>query len=347
MASNTSAVTFSSLKQSLEKKRYAPVYLLHGEESYFVDVLTDLFAGILPESERDFNLYTIYAQESDAATIADTCRRFPMIAEHQIVIVKDLQNLKSNQLQPIVDYLANPTPTTILVLSMRGVRITTKTLPAAVKGAGGIVFESAKIKENQIGTEIHSIAKELGLNIEPKGISMLRDYVGTDVSRLYNQIEKLAMILPKGATITPESIELNIGISKDFNNFELLDAIAEKKIDKIYRIIQYFRNNPKKNPTVLTASTIFNYFSRLLIYHYTKDKSPASATRALGLQWESQLRSYVTGARNYNAFKVIEIISAIREFDTRCKGIDSRQSEWDLLHDLMFRIVMAEGNIAI
>lgn len=347
MASNASAVTFQSLKKSIENKQFAPVYLLHGEESYFIDELTNLFSNVLPESERDFNLYTIYAQESNAATIADTCRRFPMISEYQIVIVKDLQTIKSDQLKPLIEYLSNPTPTTVLVLCLRGVKLTTKTLPSAVKAAGGVVFESAKLKDNQVSPEIQAIAKDLGLNIEPKGIFMLRDYVGTDVSRLYNQIEKLATILPPGATITPETIELNIGISKDFNNFELIDAIAEKKIDKIYRIIQYFRSNPKKNPTVVTASTIFNYFSKLLIYHYTRDKSPASATRALGLQWDSQLKNYITGARNYNAFKVIEIISAIREFDSRCKGIDSRQSEWDLLHELMFRIVLAEGNIAI
>ncbi|MBD5241313.1 MAG: DNA polymerase III subunit delta [Barnesiella sp.] len=347
MASNASAVTFQSLKKSIENKQFVPVYLLHGEESYFIDELTNLFADVLPESERDFNLYTIYAQESNAATIADTCRRFPMISEYQIVIVKDLQTIKSDQLKPLIEYLSNPTPTTVLVLCLRGVKLTTKTLPSAVKAAGGVVFESAKLKDNQVSPEIQAIAKDLGLNIEPKGIFMLRDYVGTDVSRLYNQIEKLATILPPGATITPETIELNIGISKDFNNFELIDAIAEKKIDKIYRIIQYFRSNPKKNPTVVTASTIFNYFSKLLIYHYTRDKSPASAARALGLQWDSQLKNYITGARNYNAFKVIEIISAIREFDSRCKGIDSRQSEWDLLHELMFKIVLAEGNIAI
>ena len=347
MASNASAVTFQSLKKSIENKQFAPVYLLHGEESYFIDELTNLFADVLPESERDFNLYTIYAQESNAATIADTCRRFPMISEYQIVIVKDLQTIKSDQLKPLIEYLSNPTPTTVLVLCLRGVKLTTKTLPSAVKAAGGVVFESAKLKDNQVSPEIQAIAKDLGLNIEPKGIFMLRDYVGTDVSRLYNQIEKLATILPPGATITPETIELNIGISKDFNNFELIDAIAEKKIDKIYRIIQYFRSNPKKNPTVVTASTIFNYFSKLLIYHYTRDKSPASATRALGLQWDGQLKNYITGARNYNAFKVIEIISAIREFDSRCKGIDSRQSEWDLLHELMFKIVLAEGNIAL
>lgn len=192
-----------------------------------------------------------------------------------------------------------------------------------------------------------NIAREAGLNIEPKGVAMLRDFIGTDLARLYNEINKMAMVLPAGATITPESIERHIGISKDFNNFELIDAIATKNAPKIFRIVDYFRSNPKNNPTVLTASTVFNYFSNLLIVHFTRDKSPSSLMGALGLKWQSQVRNYETGARNYNAYKVIEILSAIRRFDANSKGIGSRQQEYDLLHDLMFRILTAPGQIVI
>ncbi|MDE6264711.1 MAG: DNA polymerase III subunit delta [Paramuribaculum sp.] len=347
MAPSAPAITFASLKQSLKKKDYVPVYLLHGEEAYYIDELTKLFEAILPESERDFNLYTIYAQDSTPAAIEDTCMRFPMISERQVVIVKDAQNMKADQLNQLSDYASKPNPTTILAICSRGKTLESKKLTTAVKAGGGVIFESKKLKDRNVDTAIEAITKELGLNIEPKGIAMLRDYIGNDVSRLYNQLEKMAMILPKGATITPESIELNIGISKDFNNFELIDAIAEKKNDKIFRIIEYFRSNPKKNPTVMTASALFNYFSNLMIYHYTRDKSPASAMAALGFKWHGQLKNYEIGARNYNAFKVIEIITALREFDTRSKGIGSRQSEWDLLRDLMFRITTAEGKIVI
>lgn len=347
MASKESGVSFSAIKQSLKNRQFAPVYLLHGEESYGVDNLTEIFAELLPESERAFNFYTLYGQDTNAAFIADTCRRFPMMSDYQVVIVKDFQAINAKTYQPLLDYLASPTLSTILVLCVRGVRITSKTLPAAVKAAGGVIFESAKLKDRDVEPAIREITKNLGLNIDLKGVEMLKEYIGTDMSRLYNELEKMAVVLPKGATITPESIEENIGISKDYNNFELVNAIAEKKVDKIYKILRYFRSNPKNNPTVVTASTIFGFFSKLLIYHYTRDKSPASLKAALGFTWDSQLKDYNIGARNYNAFKVIEIISAIREFDTRSKGIDSRQSEWDLLHDLLFRIVTAEGQITI
>ncbi len=347
MASPAPAITFASLKQSLKRKDYAPVYLLHGEEAYYIDELTKLFEAILPESERDFNLYTIYAQDSTPAAIADTCMRFPMIAERQVVIVKDAQNMKADQLNQLSNYVSKPNPTTILAICSRGKAIEAKKLTTAIKAVGGVIFESKKLKDRDVDSAIEAITRELGLNIEPKGIAMLRDYIGNDVSRLYNQLEKMAMILPKGATITPESIELNIGISKDFNNFELVDAIAEKKTDKIFRIIEYLRSKPKNNPTVMPASAIFTSVSNLMIYHYTRDKSPASAMAALGFKWQGQLKNYEIGAKNYNAFKVIEIISALREFDTRSKGIGSRQSEWDLLRDLMFRITTAEGKIVI
>lgn len=347
MAQSTPAISFASLKQSLAKGQFAPVYLLHGEEAYYADELIKLFDSIIPESDRDFNMYTIYAPESSPEAIADTCRRFPMMADRQVVIVKELQTMKANEMDRLSEYAGHPTPTTLLVLCSRGAAVKSKELLAAVKSGGGVIFESKKLTEKTIDPSIVNIAREAGLNIEPKGVAMLRDFIGTDLARLYNEINKMAMVLPAGATITPESIERNIGISKDFNNFELIDAIATKNAPKIFRIVDYFRSNPKNNPTVLTASTIFNYFSNLLIVHFTRDKSPSSLMGALGLKWQSQVRNYETGARNYNAYKVIEILSAIRRFDANSKGIGSRQQEYDLLHDLMFRILTAPGQIVI
>ncbi len=347
MAQSTSAISFASLRQSLAKRQFAPVYLLHGEEAYYADELIKLFDSIIPESDRDFNMYTIYAPESSPEAIADTCRRFPMMADRQVVIVKELQTIKANEIDRLSEYAGHPTPTTLLVLCSRGAAVKSKELLAAVKSGGGVIFESKKLTEKTIDPSIVNIAREAGLNIEPKGVAMLRDFIGTDLARLYNEINKMAMVLPAGATITPESIERHIGISKDFNNFELIDAIATKNAPKIFRIVDYFRSNPKNNPTVLTASTVFNYFSNLLIVHFTRDKSPSSLMGALGLKWQSQVRNYETGARNYNAYKVIEILSAIRRFDANSKGIGSRQQEYDLLHDLMFRILTAPGQIVI
>nr|WP_303754776.1 hypothetical protein [uncultured Duncaniella sp.] len=183
------------------------------------------------------------------------------------------------------------------------------------------------------------------MTVDPKALSMLRDYIGTDLSRLYNEIDKLSFILGAGAMITPEAIERNIGISKDYNNFELVDAINARNAAKAMAIVEYFRNNPKNNPTVMTLSTLFNHFSNLLIYHYTHDKSQSGYMDALGLKSPWALRNYETAARSYNVRQTIEIISALRECDCRSKGISSRQNEYDLLKDLIFRILTSSGII--
>ncbi len=320
------------------------MYLIHGEEAYYIDELAKLFENILPESERDFNLHILYAPETTADAIADTCTRFPMMSERQVVIVKEAQNNKTGVLNKLADYAANPSSTTILAICCRGESVKAAALTAAIKKSGSVVFESPRIQERNIAGLIVNLVKETGLNIEEKGVAMLTEFIGANLAKLHNEISKMATVLPAGATITPESIEQNIGISKDYNTFELIDALAAKNTKKVFTMIEYFRRSKVSSHAMLTQ--IFNYFANLLIVHFTKDKSPSSLMAALGLKWQSQLKNYELGARNYNAYKVIEIISALREFDTRSKGIGSRQPEYDLFHDLMFRILTAPGNIA-
>lgn len=346
MAATTSPITYAALRQALAKGQLAPVYLIHGDEPYYTDELAKFFDNILPETERDFNLYTIYAKETTPAQIADTCRRYPMMTDRQVVIVKEAQLLKS-ALNNLADYAAHPTPTTILAILCRGESVRAAKLISAIKAAGGVVFESKKLNEKNIDPAIDALVREAGLSIDQKGIAMLRDFVGTDLSRLKNEIDKMAMILGTGATITPESIERNIGISKDYNNFELIDALATHNTAKAFKIIDYFKKNPKSNPTMLTLSAIFNYFSNLLIYHFTRDKSPSSLLTALSLKWQGQLRNYEFGAKHYNAYKVIEIISAIRRFDVQSKGVGSRQDPYELMRTLIFHILNASGTITI
>ena len=346
-ASSAPALTFGSIRQAIAKKNFAPVYLLHGEESYFIDELARLFDASVPADERDFNLYTLYAPQTDAATIVETCRRFPMMAERQLVIVKEAQSVSADYLSKISPYLTNPASTTVLVICSRGALCKSKDLTAAVRKAGGIIFESKKLTDRSIEPAISAIVKETGLNIEAKSMAMLKEYIGLDASRLYNELSKLSMILGKGSMITPESIERNIGMSKDFNNFELVDAIAARDQLKIFRIAAYFERNPKNNPTVLTASALFSFFSDLFIAHFTRDKSSASLQAALGYKWSGQLVKINIGLRNYNAYQVIEIISAIRRFDANVKGIGSRQPEYGLLHNLLFHILTARGEIII
>ncbi|MBO5456059.1 MAG: DNA polymerase III subunit delta [Muribaculaceae bacterium] len=345
MATPTTSLTFPALRRQIKARQLAPVYLLHGEEGYFIDELVKEFEELVPEEERDFNLYTLYAPESGVETVMDVCRRYPMMAEYQVVIVKEAQAIRADMLNKLHNYVSNPTPTTILVISCRGAQAKGKDLLAAVK-KNGVIFESKKLSEKNILPAISELIKEKQLNIEPKALSMLRDYIGTDLSRLYNEIGKLALILDPGAMVTPEAIERNIGISKDYNNYELIDAINIRNAAKTFAIVEYFRNNPKNNPTVMTVSSLFNQFSNLLIYHYTKDKSPSGYMDALGLKSPWALKVYETASRNYNVRQTIEIITAIREFDVKSKGLGSRQNEYSLLKDLIFHILTARGIIS-
>lgn len=347
MASGSSTQSFREIMQSVKTRSLAPIYILYGEEAYFIDELVKAFEGLVPEAERDFNLYALYAQEISPEVVISTCMRFPMMSDRQVVILKEAQAAKADAINKLHVYAANPNPATVLVICFRADKAKGKDLLAKAKASGAVFFESKRLSERDIDPLISSIVREKGLSIEPKGISMLRDFIGTDVAKLYNEIDKMAFILGPGAMITPESIERNVGVSKDFNNFELVDAIAAKDTAKIFRIINYFRSNPKNHPAILTVSAVFSYFASLLIAQFTRDKSPGSLMAALGLRWQGQLTRYTIGMRNYNAYKTIEILSAIREFDVKSKGIGSRQNEYDLLHNLMFRITTCTGVIEI
>ena len=345
MAADT--VTFENLKSQLAKRQYAPIYLLHGDEGYYIDALVKIFEQILPPEERDFNMYTMYGPEVSPDTVMDACRRYPMMAERQVVILKEAQEMHAAKLNRLHLYASQPSPTTILVICCRGAMAKAKDLIAQIKKNNGVIFHSEKIKEYHIVNHISSYIKTKGLNAEPKALEMLRDYIGTDLSRLYNEIDKLALILGANAMITPESIERNIGISKDYNNFELIDALSQRNAEKAFRIIEYFKLNSKNNPTVLIASTIFGYFSDLLTLYFTKDKSEQNLMSMVGAKSSFQFGKFRIGLKNYNAYQVIEIISAIRDFDSKSKGIGSRQNEYDLLKDLIFHILSAPGNIEI
>lgn len=340
------ALTYASLCQSIKKSALSPVYLLHGEESYYLDELMKLFEETVPAEERAFNLYVLYGHGTSSAEVLDACRRFPVMADRQLVLLKEAQSMNANEVNKLAEYVRHPNPTTTLVLCFRGAAAKGKDLIGACK-TSAVVFESRKLTDRNIGPVLEGLIREVGLNIEPKGLSMLKEYVGTDLAKLHNEINKMALVLGKGAMITPESIERNIGVSKDYNNFELIDALAVRDAAKAFTITRYFRSNPKNNPGTLTAAALFGFFSSLMIMHFTRDKSPSSLMGALGLKWQSQLSRYETGARNYNAYRTIEIISAIRDFDRKSKGVGSRLNEYDLLDELIFRILAARGDLGV
>lgn len=338
------AVTFDSLCRQLANRQYSPVYLLHGEEGYYLDELVSRFENILTEEEREFNLHVLYAPETEPGAIMDLCMQYPMMADRQVVIVKEAQAIPAAKLNQLHRYVSAPSATTILVICCRGAQAKGKELLAAVK-TNGVNFESKKLTDYNAPAVIAEFIKAKGLKADQKALEMLRDFVGTDLSRLYNEIDKLTTALGPGATVTAEAVEKNIGMSKDYNNFELVDAIAVKDFEKTFRIAEYFRANPKNNPLVLSAATIFAFFADLLAAYYCADKSDQGMMAELKLRSPYQLRRYRTAMQRYNAFQIIEIIAAIRRYDAMSKGVGSRQTDHQLFRDLLFHILTAPGNI--
>lgn len=342
-------VTYNSLRRLITERKFAPVYLLHGEEGFYIDELTKVFEEIVPEDDRAFDRSILYAIENTPSRVIDFCRRCPMMGDRVVVIVKETQaaGCGGNWLNALAPYAENPSPSTILVICSRGASAKCKALTDAMKKGGGIVFESKKLNERSILPTIAEVAAERGLKIDPKAQEMLRDFVGTDLSRIYNQVGKLAMVLGPGATITPESIQRNIGISKDYNLFELIKALSLRDSAKAFTIADYFKRNPKENPYVLFAPQLSNYFGNLLVAVYTPDKSDRALVEALGLRSAWQLTDIRPGLRNYTAWQLIEIISEIRRFDAGSKGVGSRMDAYDLFHELIFKILNAKGRVTL
>jgi DNA polymerase-3 subunit delta len=316
-----------------------PIYFLMGEEAYYIDKISDFIeTTVLAEEERGFNQMILYGRDVTIEDIIANAKRYPMMAEHQVVIIKEAQDL-SRTIEKLVSYAENPQPSTVLVINYKYKKLDKrKTLYKTINKVG-VVYESKKLYENQVADWIRRLLSSKNYTISPKAAQMLVEFLGTDLSKINNELEKLQIILPKGTQINPEHIEENIGISKDYNNFELRKAIGEKDTVKAFKIVNYFAENPKDNPMVVTVSLLFNFFSQLLHFHGLKDKSPRSVASALKVN-PYFVNEYITAARNYPMRKVSRVISALREFDVRNKGVNSNAvPQGDLLKELMVRIL--------
>lgn len=333
------AVTYRALRNALARKQYSNVYFIHGEEGYYIDELAGLFETILPESERDFNQYTLYAPQTDAATVAEACQRYPMMAERQVVIVKEAQAVPVAWFNKLLPYLESPVATTLLVIIARGASVKSATLTKSLAKGRAVVFESKRLAPAAVTNTIREFIKERGLSIDDKALAMLQDYVGSDLSRIYNEIGKMTVALPANAMITPESVERNIGVSKDYNNFELIAAIARRDVPRIYKIINYFRRDPKNHQPIVTTPLLFNFFANLLTALYAPDKSDRGLMAELGFKWPGQLTDIKPGLANYRPWQIIKNISAIRQFDAQSKGIGSRADQFDLFEILIFQLL--------
>lgn len=336
--------TFTSISRDLRARRAAPVYLLHGEEGYYIDMLVKQFEALVPEAERDFDLTTLYAPELDSPkAVENTCRRYPMFAERQVVIVKEAQSGGANFLNALAPYAEHPSPTTVLCICCRGKKAEGAKFLKALTAGGGVNFESKKVNERNLPSVVAEFIKERGLSVDPKALTMLCDFVGTDLSRLFNEVGKLTVTLGQGAMVTPEAVERNIGISKDFNNFEFVAAIAAADLPKVMEIYTNFRANPKAHPVQPLTVSIFNLFSNLLCAYYAPDKSERGLMNELGFKWPIQLKDIRAAMQHYGPWEAIEIIGLIRTFDCASKGNGSRLDPYDLFFDLLMHILNPLG----
>lgn len=336
----TAAPTFENLKQQIAAQKTAPIYVIHGPEGYYVDELVKDFEGLIPEEARDFNLYILYATQTTPEQVQEACMRYPLMTDRQVVILKEAQAVKADFLEKLTAYAEHPNPQTVLVIAGRGDKVTGAKFLKAVKASGGVVYETPKLYESKVGPMIEQLIRREGLTIDQKALAMLIDHVGTDLSRVMNEVTKLKTALPAGGAITPQVVEKLIGVNKDFNNWELVDALAVRDVAKVYRIADYFQANPKQNPAIVTGIAIFGFFAKLLLAIYAPDKSEPGICGTIGARpYSGELKRVMAGMRNYNAWQVINAISACRRFDVRAKGIGSRLDEYALLRELLFTIL--------
>lgn len=315
-----------------------PIYFLMGEEPYYIDKLTEFIEqNVLQEHERDFNQSILYGRDVTMEDVIGTAKRFPMMADRQVVVVREAQEL-SRTIDKLEAYAENPQPTTVLVFAYKYKTLDKRKKITKLLDKVGVVFESKKLYENQVGDWIKRVLSGQGYSIDNKAVAMLVEFLGTDLSKINNELEKLKIILPKGHTFTPNDIEENIGFSKDFNNFELRKAIGEKNQLKAYQIIDYFAQNPKDNPLVVTTGLVFGFFSQLLQYHGLKDKSQANAAKVLKVN-PYFVKDYEVAFRNYPMKKVSAIVAALRTLDVKSKGVGAAStSQHDLLKELLITI---------
>ena len=327
--------------KDLAAGQYKPVYYLHGEESYYIDKISDYIAehALQPE-ERDFNQTIMFGSDVSASQIADTCRRYPMMAERQVVIVKEAQNLKNTE--ALEKYMKQPMPSTVLVMCHKNGKIDgrKREYVKAVQQAG-VLFESVKLRDRDLPAFIERYLKQKNASIDPKSTQLIADAIGPDLSRLTSELDKVLISLPEeDRRVTPQVVEDQIGVSKDFNGFELRDAIVNRNIFKANQIMNYFDKNPKAGSIYSFLPMMFNYFQNLMLAYYAPQKTQEGVAEWLELRSPWAAKDYMTGMRNFSGMKVMQIISKIREIDAKSKGLDNPNTPpEELMEELIFFIL--------
>jgi len=333
------AVTYNSIMSELKARHFKPFYYLMGDEAYYIDKISDWIAeNVLQPEERDFNQTILFGSDVNASQIADAARRYPMMAEYQVVIVKEAQNIKN--VEPLEKYLKHPMASTILVMCHKNGKIDGRKqgYVRAIREVG-VLFESSKLKERDLPTFIEQYLQAKGVSIDPKSTQLVAESIGSDLERLTSELDKVMLSLPvQNRRVTPQVVEDQIGVSKDFNGFELRDAIVNRNVFKANQIIKYFDENPKAGSIYAFLPLLFSYFQNLMIAYYCPQRQSQEAlAQWLELKSAWLAREYITGMKNYTAMKVMHILSKIREIDAKSKGLDNPNTPpGELMKELIF-----------
>lgn len=338
----TKNVSFDSIMSDLRGRKFSPVYYLMGDEPYYIDLISDYIAeNVLQPEERDFNQTVLFGSDVNASQIADAARRYPMMAEYQVVIVKEAQNIKNTE--ALESYFKKPMPSTILVMCHKNGTIDgrKREYVKAIQSSG-ILFESKKLRDRDLPVFIEKYLEKRNVSIDHKSTQIIADSIGADLSRLTSELDKVVLSLPEAdRRVTPQVVEDQIGVSKEFNSFELREAIVNRNVFKANQIIKYFDDNPKAGSIYSFLPMLFNYFQNLMIAFYApNNKSQEGVAEWLELKSSWAAKDYMTGMRNYSGMKVMQIIGKIREIDAKSKGLDNPNTPpGELMKELIFYIL--------
>ena len=341
---------FTEIMSELKKKAFKPVYFLMGEEPYFIDRISNYIEeNALDEAGKEFNQTILYGQDVDVLSVVSEAKRFPMMAERTVIIIKEAQHIKnlakdedsekSKAKPPLLSYIENPNPTAVLVFCYKYKTLDKRTSLAKSIAKHAVLFESKKIYENRIPDWIGVYLKAKKYTISPKAAVMITSFLGDDLGKIANELEKLMINLPAGSEVSADDIQKYIGISKDYNVFELQNALGKKDVLQANRIANYFGSNKKEHPLIMTVPTLFSYFNKVLSIHFMKDRSKEGVAKELKVH-PFFAGDYLSAAKNYSAGKVVNVIADLRETDNKLKGIgNATMEEGELLKELVYKIL--------
>lgn len=337
----TKTWSYQQVMKELQQKSYRPIYLLHGEESFYIDQLTSYIeTNVLDESTKAFNQTILYGKEIDYKTVLDSARRYPVLSDKQVVIIKEAQELKTlDKLEP---YFQNPLDSTILVLAHKHKKLDKRKKFAKVltSSAKVCLFESKRLYDNQVPNWISNFLKDKGVNIKPAAAQLLAEYLGSNLSKIANELNKLLLNLPKGATVDKTLIQKNIGISKDFNVFELQNALGKRDHFKSFLIVKHFIANPKNHPLPMITATLYNFFSKVYVCQSMLRASDAEIAKAIGAN-KFFVKDYKNAAKTYKRSQLEQVFHLLKEYDLRSKGVNStNNSTGALLQELIAQILV-------